>query len=420
MKGRRLSIHGLQASRYGVEDLELPLGQLICLCGGVASGAHALAQEVLLGESRRRFLRALSPQEREQLGGLGYPVEMTGADGLPPAQPLPAPGVHGRVLDVLHVRSDLARILRSLSQTSCPDCGDSLRMWEGKWRCWSCGWPDHQSTGHQATYLGGGEKPAGTAKEAWKQQQRQQRVQGKGSGPKDSKKEAKTGCWWIIGIIVFISMIKDCGSGGEDALEDAYPDDPYDYDEAPPPEDMYEERKKGTTPPNSSLPFRNRNATESTTSKGGKVGSKQEVVRVSFNQGLRSYQPKPAKPDPELIAKGKVLFLTKICFTCHQADPAVPSPVGLALKAPKFIGDFWGKERKVQLDADPKTPLVFDPGGKTVKIKLDDAYFLESIEKPFAKVLKGAIPGMAPLPTTPEERKALLAYVKSLSKKISE
>ncbi|MDP6985523.1 MAG: hypothetical protein QGG05_20785, partial [Candidatus Latescibacteria bacterium] len=86
MKGRRLSIHGLQASRYGVEDLELPLGQLICLCGGVASGAHALAQEVLLGESRRRFLRALSPQEREQLGGLGSPVEMTGADGLPPAQ----------------------------------------------------------------------------------------------------------------------------------------------------------------------------------------------------------------------------------------------------------------------------------------------------------------------------------------------
>ena len=128
MKGRRLSIHGLQASRYGVEDLELPLGQLICLCGGVASGAHALAQEVLLGESRRRFLRALSPQEREQLGGLGSPVEMTGADGLPPAQPLPALGVHGRVLDVLHVRSDLARILRSLSQTSCPDCGDLCRQ----------------------------------------------------------------------------------------------------------------------------------------------------------------------------------------------------------------------------------------------------------------------------------------------------
>ena len=46
--------------------------------------------------------------------------------------------------------------------------------------------------------------------------------------------------------------------------------------------------------------------------------------------------------DKELIIKGKTLFLTKICFTCHQTDPAVPAPAGLALKAPKFVGDFWG------------------------------------------------------------------------------
>ena len=69
----------------------------------------------------------------------------------------------------------------------------------------------------------------------------------------------------------------------------------------------------------------------------------------------------------------------------------------------------------MQLDADPNTP-AYDPGGKIVKVKLDEAYFLESVEKPFAKIVKGAIPGMAPLPTTPEERKALAAYVKSLSK----
>ncbi len=123
------------------------------------------------------------------------------------------------------------------------------------------------------------------------------------------------------------------------------------------------------------------------------------------------------KPDPKLIAEGKVLFQTKICFTCHQTDPAVPAPAGLALKATKFIGDFWGKEREVLLDGDPKTPLLFEPGGKTVKVKLDEAYFMESVEKPFAKIVKGAIPGMAPLPTTPEERQALLAYVQSLSKK---
>ena len=52
-----------------------------------------------------------------------------------------------------------------------------------------------------------------------------------------------------------------------------------------------------------------------------------------------------------------------------------------------------------------------------MKVKLDEAYFMESVEKPFAKIVKGAIPGMAPLPTTLKERQALLAYVQSLSKK---
>ncbi len=130
-----------------------------------------------------------------------------------------------------------------------------------------------------------------------------------------------------------------------------------------------------------------------------------------------AYSPAPAadKPDPKLVAQGKILFQTKICFTCHQADPKVPAPAGLALKAPPFMGDFWGKEREVQVNANSEQP-GFQDSGKTETVKLDDAYFLESVEKPFAKIVKGAIPGMAPLPTTPEERQALLAYVKSLSK----
>jgi hypothetical protein len=123
-----------------------------------------------------------------------------------------------------------------------------------------------------------------------------------------------------------------------------------------------------------------------------------------------------SKLDPKLIAQGKVLFLTKICFTCHQTDPAVPAPAGLALKAPKFIGDFWGKEREVQINTDPQS-RIFEDSGKTAMFNLDDAYFLESVEKPMVKVVKGARPGCATLPTTPEERRALLEYVTSLSKK---
>jgi len=145
----------------------------------------------------------------------------------------------------------------------------------------------------------------------------------------------------------------------------------------------------------------------------GAEGFRNELVSRAFKAA--GIKEGTSTEELELIAKGKVLYQTKICFTCHQVDPAVPAPAGLALKAPKFMGTFWGEDREVVLDADPSTP-TYEPGGQTVTVKMDEAYFLESIENPYAKVVKGAIPGMAALPTTPEERKALLAYVRSLSK----
>ena len=114
-----------------------------------------------------------------------------------------------------------------------------------------------------------------------------------------------------------------------------------------------------------------------------------------------------AKPKKDgLIAMGKELFTSKACSACHQTDPKVPVPSGDALKATKFIGKFWGTEREVHIG----------PNGPIEKVKLNDEYFMESVEKPMAKIVKGAIPAMAPLPTTLEERKALAAFVKSLSK----
>lgn len=111
--------------------------------------------------------------------------------------------------------------------------------------------------------------------------------------------------------------------------------------------------------------------------------------------------------DEKLITQGKTLFQTKICFTCHQVDPAVPAPAGMALKAPTFLGDFWGKERDVHKGL----------GGPIIKVKLDDEYFIESLKKPLDKVVKGALAPMPPPPpVTDAEIKALLAYVKSLSK----
>ncbi len=121
-----------------------------------------------------------------------------------------------------------------------------------------------------------------------------------------------------------------------------------------------------------------------------------------FGFGVLSLQA-----DENLITQGKTLFQTKICFTCHQVDPDVPAPAGMALKAPTFLGDFWGKEREVHKGL----------GGPIIKVKLDDEYFIESLKKPLDKVVKGALAPMPPPPpVTDAEIKALLAYVKSLSK----
>lgn len=113
-----------------------------------------------------------------------------------------------------------------------------------------------------------------------------------------------------------------------------------------------------------------------------------------------------AADDPALIAKGEQLFLTKICATCHQVKPDQIAPAGIAMKAPKFIGDFWGKERDVTMGF----------GGPVKKVNFDDAYFIESIRNPIAKIAKEAAAPMPPPPQVDDnEMKALIAYVKSLS-----
>ena len=125
---------------------------------------------------------------------------------------------------------------------------------------------------------------------------------------------------------------------------------------------------------------------------------------------VASAAPNPGKKlaIEEEIAKGKTLFQTKICFTCHQTDPAVPAAAGAAMKAPKYIGDFWGKETVVHKGiGGPLEKVVFGPG-----------YFYESVKDSMIRIAKGALAPMPPLPPpTDEEIKALMAYVKSLSKK---
>ena len=125
------------------------------------------------------------------------------------------------------------------------------------------------------------------------------------------------------------------------------------------------------------------------------------MIRIAafmlFGFGVLNFQA-----DENLITRGKTLFQTKICFTCHQVDPAVPAPAGMALKAPTFLGDFWGKEREVHKGL----------GGPIIKVKLDDEYFIESLKKPLDKVVKGALAPMPPPPpVTDAEIKLSLIHI---------
>jgi cytochrome c551/c552 len=146
----------------------------------------------------------------------------------------------------------------------------------------------------------------------------------------------------------------------------------------------------------------------------GSEGTRAALVERSIAKDGKYEAPKPVDvsgvdlADPALIAKGKILFMTKTCFTCHQVDPAIPAPAGLALKAPQFIGDFWGKEREVHIGYL----------GPIKKVVMNEEYFIESVTDPMAKVLKGALAPMIldPSLVNNEEILALMAYVKSHSK----
>ena len=143
-------------------------------------------------------------------------------------------------------------------------------------------------------------------------------------------------------------------------------------------------------------------------------GTRAALVERSIAKDGKYVAPKPVDvsgvdlADPTLISKGKILFMTKTCFTCHQTDPAIPAPAGLAVKSPQFIGDFWGKEREVHIGYL----------GPIQKVVLNEEYFIESVSQPLAKVAKGALVPMTfdPNLVNDEEILALMAYVKSLSK----
>jgi len=106
--------------------------------------------------------------------------------------------------------------------------------------------------------------------------------------------------------------------------------------------------------------------------------------------------------DPKLIAKGKTLFQSKACFTCHKVEGFPDMPTHQ--QAPSYVGGLFGREEEVHLGV----------GGPIETIVVDVEYFRESVKNPLAKIVKGYQPIMPPIPVTDDELDALTAFTKSL------
>jgi len=135
----------------------------------------------------------------------------------------------------------------------------------------------------------------------------------------------------------------------------------------------------------------------------GKIAVVGEQEYVQFLEGLRSLQGTANPVDGSPAQRGRNLFLKLNCIVCHTSKPDAQAPV---------LEELYGVRKKV---------LVLQPDGKYVsqEIVVDDAYILESILDPRAKVVEPwnpVMPGHFAENTTPEDRTALVQFIKQLKR----
>ena len=117
-----LCVRGARAGGLANVDMDLPLGRIICFTGRSSSGRRAMALDILYAESRRRYMQALSPTERESVSGTAR-ADVDEISGLPPAIYLGS-SLRGRTVgDYLQLDGILAQIMLEEGQIHCIECG---------------------------------------------------------------------------------------------------------------------------------------------------------------------------------------------------------------------------------------------------------------------------------------------------------
>ena len=123
-----LFVRGARAGGLANVDMDLPLGRVICFTGRSSSGRRAMALDILYAESRRRYMQALSPAEREGVSGTAR-ADVDEVSGLPPAIYLGAPRRGRTVGDYLQLDGILAQIMLEDGQMHCLECDGRCRSY---------------------------------------------------------------------------------------------------------------------------------------------------------------------------------------------------------------------------------------------------------------------------------------------------
>ena len=123
-----LCVRGARAGGLANVDMDLPLGRIICFIGRSSSGRRAMALDILYAESRRRYMQALSPTEREGVSGTAR-ADVDEITGLPPTIYLGAPRRGRTVGDYLQLDGILAQIMLEEGQMHCLECGGCCRSY---------------------------------------------------------------------------------------------------------------------------------------------------------------------------------------------------------------------------------------------------------------------------------------------------
>ncbi|MBN64245.1 MAG: hypothetical protein CME20_23030 [Gemmatimonadetes bacterium] len=126
---QQIKIRGARAGGLAAAGLDLPLGTVVGFVGRAGSGRRAMAMEVLYGESRRRYMQALAPVEREGLSGVGQ-VDVDEVSGLPPAIYLGRERRGRTVGDCLQLDQILAQLVLDQGVLHCGGCGGVCRSFQ--------------------------------------------------------------------------------------------------------------------------------------------------------------------------------------------------------------------------------------------------------------------------------------------------